>query len=378
MHLDRARRAHALGRAAVVEPDDPRHPAQPGLHGTGVCAAHAVPRAHAPALGDAPDRPPARHGGAAAGRRLAPRRAGARRGEPGALRRGAGQAGDQPLLRAPEQHGAPVPAARPGELRVLRPRLHGAGDRRAATSTTCAAARGTAPPRTAPRAAPRATSRPASSTSWCGRTCARCCASRSRSPRRSRAPTAGHGCRRSCSPAARRCAAARRTCASSSSGSPTPTSGRSSRSTSTSGAGATWSSACGRWPGRRSSCAATRRAGSSSPAWRPRSRRSAARVQRGLAEATFEQRRQLVLLLIDRVVVTDADVEIRYVLPTSPESEHVRFCHLRKDYFHDPVQRVLDPPVPAGSPAPGWRGRRPQLISKRRHSTLTWWRSTVS
>jgi site-specific DNA recombinase len=58
-----------------------------------------------------------------------------------------------------------------------------------------------------------------------------------------------------------------------------------------------------------------------------------ARVQRGLAEATFEQRRQLVLLLIDRVVVTDADVEIRYVLPTSPESEHVRFCHLRKDYF---------------------------------------------
>jgi site-specific DNA recombinase len=61
------------------------------------------------------------------------------------------------------------------------------------------------------------------------------------------------------------------------------------------------------------------------------------RVQRGLAQATFEQRRQLVLLLIDRVVVTDAEVEIRYVLPTSPESEHVRFCHLRKDYFHDPA-----------------------------------------
>ena len=61
-----------------------------------------------------------------------------------------------------------------------------------------------------------------------------------------------------------------------------------------------------------------------------------ARVQRGLAEADFEQRRQLVMLLIDRVIVTDAEVEIRYVLPTSPESEHVRFCHLRKDYF-DPV-----------------------------------------
>ena len=62
------------------------------------------------------------------------------------------------------------------------------------------------------------------------------------------------------------------------------------------------------------------------------------RVQRGLAQASFEQRRQLVLLLIDRVVVTDADVEIRYVLPTSPESEHVRFCHLRKDYFHGPMR----------------------------------------
>jgi site-specific DNA recombinase len=60
-----------------------------------------------------------------------------------------------------------------------------------------------------------------------------------------------------------------------------------------------------------------------------------ARVQRGLADASFEQRRQLVLLLIDRVIVTDAEVEIRYVLPTSPESEHVRFCHLRKDYSPD-------------------------------------------
>src|SRR4051794_7443358 len=70
-----------------------------------------------------------------------------------------------------------------------------------------------------------------------------------------------------------------------------------------------------------------------------------ARVQRGLAEATFEQRRQLVLLLIDRVVVTGADVEIRYVLPTSAESERVRFCHLRKDYFQDPMQPVLDPPM---------------------------------
>jgi site-specific DNA recombinase len=60
------------------------------------------------------------------------------------------------------------------------------------------------------------------------------------------------------------------------------------------------------------------------------------RVQSGLANATFEQRRQLVELLIDRVVVTDEQVEIRYVIPTSPASEKIRFSHLRSDYFSDP------------------------------------------
>jgi site-specific DNA recombinase len=73
-----------------------------------------------------------------------------------------------------------------------------------------------------------------------------------------------------------------------------------------------------------------------------------ARVQHGLAAATFEQRRQLVLLLIDRVIVTDAEVEIRYVLPTSPESEHVQFCHLRKDYFHHPSARQQHEAAPSG------------------------------
>jgi site-specific DNA recombinase len=61
------------------------------------------------------------------------------------------------------------------------------------------------------------------------------------------------------------------------------------------------------------------------------------RVQAGLHSATFQQRRQLIELLIDRVVVTDDEVEIRYVIPTHPGSEHVRFCQLRKDYFHDIV-----------------------------------------
>ena len=57
------------------------------------------------------------------------------------------------------------------------------------------------------------------------------------------------------------------------------------------------------------------------------------RVQAGLATATFEQQRTLVELLIDRVLVANGEVESRYVLPTHPRSEKIRFCHLRKDYF---------------------------------------------
>ncbi len=64
------------------------------------------------------------------------------------------------------------------------------------------------------------------------------------------------------------------------------------------------------------------------------------RVQHGLAEATFEQKRQLIELLIDRVVVTDDEVEIRYVIPTSPSSEQIRFCQLRLDYFDRPMSSL--------------------------------------
>lgn len=56
------------------------------------------------------------------------------------------------------------------------------------------------------------------------------------------------------------------------------------------------------------------------------------RVQQGLAQATFEQKRHLVELLIDRVVVTQENVEIRYVIPTSPRGENSRFYQLRIDY----------------------------------------------
>ena len=56
----------------------------------------------------------------------------------------------------------------------------------------------------------------------------------------------------------------------------------------------------------------------------------------GLAAATFEQRRQLAELLIDRVIVTDDQVDIRYVLPTSPNGPHRPFCQLRKDHLDVP------------------------------------------
>ena len=56
------------------------------------------------------------------------------------------------------------------------------------------------------------------------------------------------------------------------------------------------------------------------------------RVRQGLDQASFEQRRALIELLVDRVIVTDGEVEIRYVVPTDRSSEQVRFCHLRLDY----------------------------------------------
>ena len=63
------------------------------------------------------------------------------------------------------------------------------------------------------------------------------------------------------------------------------------------------------------------------------------RVQQGLEQATFEQKRSLIELLVDRVIVTDGEVEIRYVMPMSQASEQVRFCHLRLDYRARPPQR---------------------------------------
>ena len=57
------------------------------------------------------------------------------------------------------------------------------------------------------------------------------------------------------------------------------------------------------------------------------------RLQPTLKKLDFVQRRQLVELLIDRIIINDGQVEVRYVIPTGPAGEKVRFCHLRKDYF---------------------------------------------
>ena len=56
------------------------------------------------------------------------------------------------------------------------------------------------------------------------------------------------------------------------------------------------------------------------------------RVRQGLEQADFRRKRDLLELLIDRVIVTDGTVEIRYAIPVGPEGEREPFCLLRTDY----------------------------------------------
>jgi site-specific DNA recombinase len=51
-----------------------------------------------------------------------------------------------------------------------------------------------------------------------------------------------------------------------------------------------------------------------------------------LEQTNFDQKRQLIEWLIDRVIVSDNDVEIRYVVPTQPEGSRIPFCQLHSDY----------------------------------------------
>jgi site-specific DNA recombinase len=93
-----------------------------------------------------------------------------------------------------------------------------------------------------------------------------------------------------------------------------------------------------------------------------------------LTHLTFAQRRQLVALLIDRVIVTDGQVEIRYVVPTGPKGETTPFCHLRLDYLHGPAH-ATEPDQ--GAPGRARRGitdrvgiRRLGSVMPRRHRPL--------
>lgn len=50
-----------------------------------------------------------------------------------------------------------------------------------------------------------------------------------------------------------------------------------------------------------------------------------------LGASDFERERALLELLVDRVIVTDGAVEIRYVFPTGPDGEREPFWRLRTD-----------------------------------------------
>jgi site-specific DNA recombinase len=83
------------------------------------------------------------------------------------------------------------------------------------------------------------------------------------------------------------------------------------------------------------------------------------RLAAGLEQATFEQRRQLIELLVDRVIVTDTQVEIRYVIPTTEASTTTRFCDLRTNYFHALPDQLADglPRRGVGPPVDGAAAR---------------------
>src|SRR3954451_21078330 len=89
-----------------------------------------------------------------------------------------------------------------------------------------------------------------------------------------------------------------------------------------------------RWTDRSMSLRTTRSAKARRLAWQPMLRASAS-VYEGLGSANFDRKRALLELLVERVVVTDGNVEIRYVVPTGPDGEREPFWRLRSDYRND-------------------------------------------
>src|SRR3954454_22620233 len=99
------------------------------------------------------------------------------------------------------------------------------------------------------------------------------------------------------------------------------------------------------------------------------------RVREGLEQAESDRKRELLELLVDRVIVTDGDVEIRYVIPTGPDGEREPLCRLRTDYLwlhahFSPGRGVGEHPPPlrghaargrwAGGPSHGGDRRHPE------------------
>ncbi len=82
------------------------------------------------------------------------------------------------------------------------------------------------------------------------------------------------------------------------------------------------------------------------------------RVRDGLAGADFDQKRALLELLVDRVVVADGAVEIRYVVPTGPEGEREPFCRLRSDYRNNRGPLQAPNRAQAACPQPARSARR--------------------
>jgi site-specific DNA recombinase len=97
------------------------------------------------------------------------------------------------------------------------------------------------------------------------------------------------------------------------------------------------------------------------------------RVQVGLANANFEQKRQLVELLIDRVVVAHEVVEIRYVIPTTADSEKIRFCQLRSDY-QEAIRRAADD-HPAREPGAQYSSLVTEMADGRGAAVCQIWRA---
>jgi len=79
------------------------------------------------------------------------------------------------------------------------------------------------------------------------------------------------------------------------------------------------------------------------------------RIQNGLENVCFEQKRKLVELLIDRVIVQNENVEIRYVIPTSQPANMSVFVNCGKTISIRNAANIKPPHTP-------WASARIQFV----------------